>query len=132
MNGNNILVYITDGSGNHFITGTRSNDIQTACEAFEVSSPSQGSWRAFLAGRKEWSFTVNYLMQESSSLNISGGSGIKDVLQAGNTFSLRVYRRGLTGVALQGSAILTGVKITATRGNLVQGSFTFKGNGALA
>lgn len=132
MNGNDILVYILDSSGNYLIAGTRSNEIQTGCETLEVSSPSQGAWRAFLAGRKEWSFTVNYLVTNDSALRISGGSGIKDVLQAGNTFTLRVYRRGLTSLALQGSAILTGVKITATRGNLVQGSFTFKGNGALS
>ena len=128
MNGNDILVY----SGTQLIAGTRSNDIQTGCETIETSSPSQGAWRAFLAGRKEWSFTVNYLVASDSALHISGGSGIKDVLQVGNTFTLKVYKRGLSAVAIQGSAILTGVKITATRGNLVQGSFTFKGNGALS
>jgi predicted secreted protein len=128
MNGNDILVY----SGTQLIGCTRSNEIQSGCEALEVSSPSQGSWRAFLTGRKEWSFTVNYLVTNNSALHISGGSGIKDLLQAGNTFTLKVYRRGLSAVALTGDAILTAVKITATRGNLVQGSFTFKGNGALS
>ena len=32
---------------------------------------------------------------------------------------------------MTGSAILRTCKITATRGNLIQGTFTFVGNGAL-
>lgn len=126
-NGNNILVY----AGSTLIGCTKTNEIQTGCETIEISSPNQGAWRNYLVGRKEWSINVAYLVTDSSALAISGGSGIKDLLQVGNSFTLSIKRRGQSSADLSGSAILKSVKITATRGNLVQGSFQFVGNGSL-
>jgi len=128
-NGNNVLVYTND----HVIGCTRSNDIQTDCDTIEIASATQGAWREFMAGRKNWSITVNYLVApDTSALSISGGTGLKDLLQVGNTFTLKIYKRGATAVVLQGNAILKTVKITATRGNLIQGSFQFVGKGAMS
>ena len=126
-NGNNILVY----AGSTLIGCTKTNEIQTGCETIEISSPNQGAWRNYLVGRKEWSINVAYLVTDSSALAISGGSGIKDLLQVGNSFTLSIKRRDQSSADLSGSAILKSVKITATRGNLVQGSFQFVGNGSL-
>lgn len=126
-NGNNILVY----AGSTLIGCTKTNEIQTGCETIEISSPNQGAWRNYLVGRKEWSINVAYLVTDSSALAISGGTGVKDLLQVGNSFTLSIKRRGHSSADLSGSAILKSVKITATRGNLVQGSFQFVGNGSL-
>ena len=128
-NGNNIFVY----AGTHLIAGTRSNDFETNCDLQEISSPGQGEWRQYIKGRKDWSVTVNYLVApDTSALSISGCTGLKDLLQVGNTFTLKIYKRGSSTVVLQGDAILSSCKITATRGNLIQGSFQFTGNGSLS
>ena len=128
-NGNNVLVY-TNG---YIIAGTKTNEIQTDCETIEIASPNQGAWKEFITGRKNWSITVSYLVApDSSALTVSGSTGLKDLLQVGNTFTLKIYKRGSSSVVLQGSAILKTCKITATRGNLIQGSFQFVGNGSLS
>ena len=65
-------------------------------------------------------------------MGITGGSGIKDILQMGNEFTLVFKDRGSGGDAgVTGSYILKSVDIQATRGNLVTGSLQFVLNGAL-
>jgi len=128
-NGNNIIVY----SGGTAIAGTRSSEVQSGSELIEVSSPTQGAWRQYIAGRKEWNVTVGFLVLSDSALAISNKTGIQDLLQVGNTFTLKIKERNAAdsdGVA--GTAILKTCKITMTRGNLVQGSFQFTGNGTLS
>lgn len=118
-NGNTLLVY----KGNSVIAGTKSNEIQCGCETIEVRSPTQGQWRSFIAGRKEWSVNVSYLVAVASDVE-------DNILTVGQTYTLNMYDR--TGwLILSGQAICTTCKITATRGNLITGSFVFKGNGAL-
>ena len=123
-NGNNIIVYWKIDNTWTAIAATKSNEIQTGCETIEVSDPSQGVWRKFIAGRKEWSVSVNFLV-----LNVgSGNASVQDLVKVGNTYDLQFsandsYHTG----GVSGSAILTQCKITATRGNLAVGSFTFKG-----
>jgi hypothetical protein len=73
------------------------------------------------------------LVLSDSALHIANKSGVQDLLQVGNTFTLKIRGRNdndATGVT--GSAILKTCKITATNGNLVQGVFQFTGNGALS
>lgn len=119
INGNNIIVY----QGSTAIAGTRSNEIETDCEVIEISSSTQGEWREYIKGRKEWSVNTSFL--------VSGVSDITALLTVGTTYTLVFKGRNETN-GLSGSAILTKCRITATRGNLVQGSFAFKGNGPLA
>lgn len=121
INGNNILIY----KGGTAIAGVKSNEIQVGCETIEVSSPSTGAWRQYIAGRKEWSVNVGYLVLATSN--------VRDLLNVGTTYTLAFKERGAADSAgVSGSAILTTCKITAIRGNLVQGSFQFTGTGALA
>lgn len=118
-NGNTLLVYM----GDSLIAGTKSNEIQCGCETIEVSSPSQGQWRSFIAGRKDWSVNVSYLVTAVSDVE-------NNILTVGQTYTLNMYDR--TGwLILTGQAICTTCKITATIRNLITGSFVFKGNGAL-
>lgn len=127
-NGNNILVY----SGSTLIACTKSNEVQTDCDTIEVSSPMQGSWETFITGRKKWSVTVSYLVVDDSVLGISGGTGVRDLLQVGNTFTLHFKNRSSNDSSgVSGTAILKTVKINAVRGNLATGSFQFLGTGAL-
>lgn len=118
--GKNIVIYWND----HIIAGTRSNDFETECDTLEVASPEQGEWREYLTARKKWQVTVGYLVPASSD--------ITDMLRVGNTYTLQFVDRTDRTTLLQGTAILKKCKITASIGSIIQGSFQFQGNGALA
>ena len=124
MNGNNILVCKETEPNNYvLIAGTRSNEIQSGSELIEISSPTQGTWRSYLAGRKEWSLTVSYL--------VSNVSQLQDLLTVGCTYKLFITDRNNTG-HISGTAILKTCKHTYTVGNLCQGSFQFVGTSPLS
>lgn len=122
MNGNNII--IRDSAGT-LLAATKSNEWQTEAETIEVSSPTQGAWREYIAGRKEWSVTTSFL--------VTAVNDIKKCLNIGESYTLNFCENTTNyPVKLTGSAILKTCKITATKGNLLQGSFSFVGNGELA
>lgn len=133
INGNTILVY----NGSTLIGGMKSNDVQTDADLMEISSPGsnttgEAAWKYFIAGRKEGSIQVGYLVLSNSALGIYGGNGIRDLLQVGNSFTLKFKARNATdGSGVQGVFILKTCKINSVRGNLVSGSFMFKLNGPL-
>ena len=98
------------------------------------ASATSGKWKSYLTYRNSGSISVGYLvMADTSALGVSGGNGVKDLLQAGNEYTLvfkSVARETAQGV--QGTYILKTVRIDAQFGNLVQGAFHFVLNGALA
>ena len=100
--GNNIIVYMNGQA----IAGTKSDEIQVESDTIEIASATDQDWVHQIAGRKSWSLNVGWLVKIK-------GRGASD-------------SSGVTG-----AAILKTVKITATRGNLAQGSFAFTGNGPL-
>jgi predicted secreted protein len=119
MNGNNILIYM-NGSA---IAGTKSNDVQTECDTIEISSPSIGDWRTFMAGRKSWSVQTSFLVTATSS--------VRQLLNVGTSYTLVIRDRSGSN-SVSGTAILTSCRISAIRGNLATGQFAFTGSGALA
>ena len=124
LNGNDI--YISTGTTTtSIIATTKSNEIQVGCETIEICDVNSNDWKAFLAGRKEWSFTVNWL--------VGTRTDIQKLLYVGNIYNISIVgRSGNTKTRyLNGSVICTQAKITATRGNLAIGSFSFKGNSSL-
>ena len=128
QNGNVILVY----KDSTLIGGTKSNSINVTGDLDQVSSPSDGDWKHYKPGRKGGSITVGYLVLSTSALGVSGGSGIKDVLEVNKLFTLSFKARGTGGDAgVTGSFWLQQCDIQATRGNLVTGTFKFVLNGAL-
>lgn len=118
MNGNIFLVYLNGTQ----IAGAKSDDIEVKCDTQEVANPSQGSWREFLAGRKDWSVSTSYLMQDTTD--------IYKLLNVGTTYLLTFYDRRSYNM-VRGNAILTTCKIQASRGNLISGVFNFRGTGEL-
>lgn len=118
--GYNIIIAL----GSTPIAGTKSNEMETECELIEVSSPISGQWRNFIAGRKDWGFTVGWLL--------SGVSNVTELLKVGNSYTIYVRKTGTTTSYLTGTAICKKCKITASIGNMAQGSFSFQGTGALA
>mgnify|MGYP002627509945 CR=1 FL=1 len=123
MTGKDIIVVISQNNTALASTRIRSHDIQTKVDTIEKASSSQQSWKEYIAGRKDWSITVSYLVLAAAK--------IADLLKVGQTFSITVKDSGST-TSVSGTAILTSVKQTATVGNLAQGSFTFQGSGALS
>lgn len=103
-------------------TRIRSNEIQTSCDMIEKASASQQDWKEYVAGRNSWTLTVNYLVLASAQ--------VADLLYVGQTFDITM--KSGNSELLTGSAIITGVKNTATVGNLAQGGFTLQGSGALS
>ena len=78
-----------------------------------------------LAGERELQVSVSYLVGDTTT--------IKSLLgKVGATVSLSWKMRDDAADTMGGDAILTSCKISGTRGNLVQGSFSFKGTGELA
>jgi len=125
-NGNNILVYCNST----LIAGTQYDEAQMDAELIETSSSTQNRWRSYVAGRNGGSITVGYLVLSTSALGISGGTGIRDLLQVGKSFTLVIKpRNGQDSDGISGSYLLKSVNIRAQRLNLVQGSFQFVLNG---
>ena len=127
INGNNIIIK----KGGTAIAATKSNEITVDCETIEISSPSIGDWRSFIAGRKEWSVTTNFLIR--SEADIKNRLYENNQLTVGQIYSLTICTNATGGAThLTGNAILKTYKVTATRGNLCMGSFVFIGVGSLA
>ena len=118
INGNNILIYI-DGAA---VAGTKSNEVQSNQELIEIASPTSGVWRQFIAGRKDWGFTVSWL--------VSSHQDIEQLLLNAGVVTVRIVGRGQS-LGLTGKAIVQTCRMTFTRGNLAQGSLQLKGNGPL-
>ena len=132
-NGNNILVYIKIGNYSTLIAGMKSNEIQVDCDLQEVAPTSGGSYKEYRAMRKSGEITVGYLvMADTSAMGVSGGTGVRDLLLVGNSYTLVFKKRSAYDSAgVSGSYILKTCKISSVRGNLVTGSFRFVLNGGL-
>lgn len=123
-NGRLITVY-QNGTA---IAGTRSNDLDHTADLIEKRTPNTGTAKEYTVGQKGWQMTTNYLVPANDS------SSLQKVLNVGNTYTLLFGATGQTDSTkhgLAGSAILRQVRITATIGNLVQGTFVFQGTGEL-
>ena len=118
INGNNILIYV----GGSLVAGTRSNEIQVNREVMEIASPSSGEWREFIAGRKDWGFTITWL--------VSSHTDIQQLLLDAGTVTVRIVSRD-ESLGLTGTAIVQTCRMTFTRGNLAQGVLQLKGSGPL-
>lgn len=120
INGGNIIIEKYVGSSWVAIAGTKSDDIQVDGELIEIASPTTGTWKSYISGKKSWGLTVNWLL--------SAVSDVKSVLQVGDRVKLRIG--GANG--MEGYAYIKTAKVTATKGSLANGSFSFVGDGELA
>lgn len=123
INGNQIILRKYVGSSWQTIGYIRSQEPETGADMQEVSSPDQGQWRQFLAGRKEWKMTANWIVGVTNQ--------IYWLLEVGELYQLRCIDRDNSNVYVEGYAYVEQCKITMTRGSIVQGSFVFRGTGAL-
>ena len=119
LKGNDIIV-ILNGEA---IAATKSDELQVGCESIPISSRTNGDWTDVIAGRKSWTLTTGFLI--ANQLKFFDG-----IDMVGMYVILRIkHRTGTTWY--EGTALCTQFRVTATRGNLVQGSFAFQGKGKL-
>lgn len=113
------------------IAGTRSDEIRTSAETIEISSPTSGQWKERIAGRKDWAFTVNWIVAASSEAT---GTKLINLLNVGTTYNIKICERSGSSVAviLTGRAICKTATVTGTISNIAHGIFQFEGNGELA
>ena len=123
INGNQIILRKYVSGSWQTIGYIRSQEPETSADMQEVASPDQGQWRQFLAGRKEWKMTANWIVGVTSQ--------IYWLLDVGELYQLRCVDRNNSNIYVEGYAYVEQCKITMTRGNIVQGSFVFRGTGAL-
>jgi len=119
LKGNDIIV-ILNGEA---IAATKSDELQVGCESIPISSRTNGDWTDVIAGRKSWTLTTGFLI--ANQLKFFDG-----IEMVGMYVILRIkHRTGTTWY--EGTALCTQFRVTATKGNLVQGSFAFQGKGKL-
>lgn len=124
MTGKDIKLILSQNGTAIAATRIRSNDIQSQAAVIEKASATQQNWKEYIAGRKEWSLTVGYLVLASTQ--------IRDLLRVGQTFDVTMTADdGTDTTTLTGQAILEQAKQSANIGSLAQGSYSFRGNGPL-
>lgn len=118
IHGNNvILASVTTGVA---FGAAKSCELDVQADTMETSTPSDGGWKTYLVGRKSWNMSLSHLVE-----------GVKtNAMTVGQVITVQFGIRGSDSV-LQGTAIIESWKVTATRGNLAQGSFKLKGSGPL-
>lgn len=121
--GNDLIVATVVNNVAYAIASAKSCDIDFSCDLKEISSPTSSEYRSYMAGRKIWRVTVNFMVPTDHTAVISE----KNV---GSTYTLRCYIRGNPDIdKIEGTAILQQAKVTGTRGNILQGSWVFQGSG---
>ena len=120
IHGRNLIIKVNGTA----IAGARSCEISIKGDNLEIASPSQGSWREFMAGRKTWAISCGHLMPAS-------GTPLKSRAQMVNTTVTITVTSGISGDTLTGTAIVNEWRASGNVGNLAQGAFQFQGSGAL-
>jgi predicted secreted protein len=110
--------------GGSAIAGAKSCEINIQCDDFEIASATQGKWREFLAGRKDWSVTCGHLLPAS-------GTPLKSSAAMVGTKVVLSIQTDMTGDILTGSAIVKSWRASGAVDNLATGAFSFRGSGAL-
>lgn len=119
------LIVLVDGKA---IAMSKSCTITVNADTIEYASPDQGKWKYYLAGRKSWSISTTHLVKADTK----DATPLKEALaRVGKSYTLRVTNSACPNDTVTGKANVTSAKVTATNGNLAQGSFTFKGSGPL-
>lgn len=102
------------------IAGARSCELNVQSDKIEVSSPNQGVWRDYIAGRKGWTVTCGQLVTEVEN----------NIDMVGERVTLRFGTRDNNDY-VEGEALVESWKATGSIPNLAQGSFSFQGCGPL-
>ena len=130
LQGKNLIVK----ANGEVIAAAKSCTLNIDCEIIKVSSPTGGQWEHIIAGMKSWSVNTTHLLKMERIID----RPLHDYLdRIGQSFTLVLELNDIiigglpVTETLTGTAICRSSQITATKGNLAQGSFKFQGNGPL-
>lgn len=115
-------IQIQNYNGSAIVAAARTCEVSIQADIIETATPTSGTFRTFIAGRKDWSVSVGYLVASED------GAGV--LLNVGDTVHIRILYTA-ADVWLHGYAIIQQCHVTANIGSLAQGSFVFKGSGPL-
>ena len=124
LQGKNLII----SANGSVIAAAKSCTLNVDCEKIKASSPTDGQWEYNLAGMKSWSLSTSHLVKADTTSDTPIRNAVASV---GQTYTIRVQVNGLTSDYLTGSALCHVFQVTATKGNLMQGSFNFIGSGPL-
>ena len=124
--GRNLIISDTNGA----LAASKSCTVNVQAKTIETASPTQGRWTNYIFGLMSWSLSTTHLVKAPA--DPATGHPLRDLaLRVGQAYDLTLTIDGFTADTLHGSALCTSFKVTATRGNLIQCSLEFKGNGPL-
>ena len=118
LQGNNLIIYV-DG-----VAVAAAKSCTVTMEVGSIDTAGSGRTKASMPTVKDWSVKTSVLV---TSLNGHFALSGKVRLSVG----VRDGNGELTTDRMTGEAIVTSANVSAAVGNLVQGSFSFKGTGAL-
>lgn len=104
------------------IASSTSCEIDLNRDTEETSSPRTGEYKSYVAGRKGWNVTCTWLVASQTDMT-------NKIINFGGEYTLSCVLPGNETI-IEGNAICTKCKITATKGNLIKGTFTFLGTGS--
>ena len=121
IHGRNLIIYLNGEA----IAAAKSCTISMSSGDIEAASDTDGKAKTFLPTQKEWTVRCSTLVTSLTGHFANDGDTVR--------LSMAVcdWDKNPTTDRLTGEAIVTSASITASVGNLVQGSFSFKGSGAL-
>lgn len=109
------------------IAKARSSQMNVQCDVTEISSATSGTWKQFLAGRKEWSVEVTkYVEVVKTGFDLVGQ---EVTLEFGQVSASN--RGQLSADKVSGSAIVTMYAMSGEVGGLAQAQMQFQGSGPL-
>jgi predicted secreted protein len=103
------------------VAAAKSCSLRVENSEIEVSSPTTGNWRQFIAGRNSWVVSTGHLVLAVKS----------NVTLVGTMVTLSFEVGGSSTDNVSGSALVKQWDVSGAVGNLAQGSFQFTGSGAL-
>ena len=116
IHGRNLIVKVNGVA----VAAAKSCSLRVENSEIEVSSPTAGSWRQFIAGRNSWVVSTGHLvLAVKSSVTLVGTMVTLSFEVADSTDKV------------SGSALVKQWDVSGAVGNLAQGSFQFTGSGAL-
>lgn len=122
--GNDLI--ISDESG--ALAASKSCTLTVSADTSEYSHPDSGPWQHNFAGKKAWKLSTTHLVKASAATD----TPLKEAIaRVGNSYTLTFTVRDYVNDTVSGTAICQTFKVTATRGNLLQGSFEWTGDGPL-
>lgn len=100
----------------------KSCEIEQQRETREVSSPTSGKWREYLAGRCDRSIRCECLLSDSAE-------ELEQAFRSGEPMMLSCRQRDNSGYEYRGEAIITSLKIIGRIHEMASFSVTMRGTG---